>query len=123
MYYNFTIKEILRTHIEMMKIDLCEDLLYQKVTILFDIWVKQKELRYLFDLYNTIEKDTVLTMDENITRKLEENSTYKEQYVSFLMDHNLIFLMEVSDKIMLCNLLYYWLLSEIKVDKEILENI
>lgn len=117
----FTIHEILENKLKELKIELYEDFTYRKSCILFDIWKKQKELGYLFDLYSVLEENKTIDMGEVIT--YSPSNSYKEQYIKFLMNHDLVFLHEIQDPKILIHLIYYWLINQIKHDKLILNNI
>lgn len=117
----FTIKEVLETILKSLKIELYEEEKYKKSCILFDIWVKQKELGKLFDLYKCYEEN--ITMDLGPTIIYTPSLSYKEQYIKFLMQNDLIFLDTEKDPQILISLIYYWLVKEIKNDRDILLNI
>lgn len=114
----FNIKEILEKKIKEYKVDMFENLLYKKVCVLFDIWSKQKELAYLYDLYESIEKQVPINIGHIYT--YNNKSSYKEQYISFLMETDLIWIDECTDKKTVLNMIYYWLLADIKKDTKIL---
>ena len=61
-------------------------------------------------------------METSSTISFTKPPTYKEQYIEFLMQHDLIFLVEVKDKLSLLNLIFYWLLADVKKDKKLLDN-
>lgn len=117
----FTIKEVLENKLRELKKDFFEDQIFQKVSILFDIWTKQKELGYLFDLYETIESNKVINLGKVV--KYDPTLSYKDQYICFLMEHNLIWIDECEDNRSVLNMIYYWLLADIKKDKQILNKI
>ena len=117
----FTIQNVIQEKLQTLKVDLYEDNLYKKTCVLFDIWTKQKELGLLFDLYSAIEEDRIVNVGP--TTFFKDNENYKDQYIKFLLNNNLIFLHEVNDPVVLINLIYYWLLVEVKHDKKILNDI
>lgn len=118
---NFTIKEILETSLKKLKIELFEEEIYHRTCMLFDIWLKQKELRGLFELYKSYEENVIV--DLGPIQSYDRSKGYKEQYIKFLMNCNLIFLEEVTNPTNVIYLIYYWLLAEIKIDKKILAEI
>lgn len=129
MLYEFTIYDALSNKLNEIKVDVYENPLYEKTLILFDIWATQKKLGYLFDKYEAIEKKEKGIQDNQNTGGAMSSSisftkppTYKEQYIEFLMQHDLIFLEEVKDKLSLLNLIFYWLLADVKKDKKLLDN-
>lgn len=127
MLYNFTIHEVLSNKLNAIKVDVYETTLYQKTVLLLDIWATQKKLGYLFDKFEEIErKEKGLPEQPQYETSSASSSTkstsYKDQYVEFLMKHDLIFLEEVEDKVALLNLIYYWLLRDVKHDKKLLDN-
>ena len=127
MLYEFTIYDVLLDKLREIKVDVYENPLYKKTLILFDIWTTQKKLGYLFDKYEAVEEDEKGIQDNKNTGTSSSISftkppTYKEQYIEFLMQHNLIFLVEVKDKLSMLNLIFYWLLADVKRDKKLLDN-
>jgi hypothetical protein len=128
MLYEFTIYDVLLDKLGEIKVDVYENPLYEKTLILFDIWATQKKLGYLFDKYEAAEKkEKGLQDNKNTGESISSISftkppTYKEQYIEFLMQHDLIFLVEVKDKLSLLNLVFYWLLADVKKDKKLLDN-
>lgn len=113
----FTVKEILLNKLNSLKSELFEEPLYQKTLVLFDIWLKQKELLYLYDkIDNKYQTNT-----DNVYVYNKEKP-YKEQYISFLMITDTIFLEEVHEPIIVINLIYFWLLREVRIDKQILNQ-
>jgi len=113
----FTINEILDNTIKNLKTELFEEKKYQQVVMLFKIWQKQKELLYLYSSYAYLEEDKQFVVND--VTVYDPSKTYKQQYISFLMNTNLIFIEEQKNDLpMLLTLIYYWLLAEIKMDKE-----
>jgi len=129
MLYQFTIHDVMLDKLNEIKVDVYENSLYEKTLALFDIWATQKKLGYIFDKYETIEqKEKGIQDKKNICESasspisLTKPQSYKEQYIEFLMKYNLIFLVEVDDKLSLLNLIFYWLLADVKKDKKLLDN-
>lgn len=127
MLYEFTIYDVFLDKLNEIKVDVYENPLYQKTTVLFDIWATQKKLGYLFDKYEALEKKEKgipdnKSVETSSTISFTKPPTYKEQYIEFLMKHDLIFLVEVKDKLSLLNLIFYWLLADVKKDKKLLDN-
>lgn len=113
----FTIKEILENKINSLKEDLFEEKLYQQVVLLFNIWKTQKELLYYSTAYEYLEQDKQFTVND--VTFYDPSKKYKKQHISFLMKTNLIFLEEKKEEPMvLLNLIYYWILSEISIDRK-----
>lgn len=127
MLYEFTIYDVLLDKLNEIKVDVYENPLYQKTMVLFDIWATQKKLGYLFDKYKALERKEKgipdnKSVETSSTISFTKPPTYKEQYIEFLMQHDLIFLVEVKDKLSLLNLIFYWLLADVKKDKKLLDN-
>jgi hypothetical protein len=127
MLYEFTIYDVLLDKLNEIKVDVYENPLYQKTMVLFDIWATQKKLGYLFDKYEALERKEKgipdnKSVETSSTISFTKPPTYKEQYIEFLMQHDLIFLVEVKDKLSLLNLIFYWLLADVKKDKKLLDN-
>lgn len=127
MLYKFTIYDVLLDKLNEIKVDVYENPLYQKTMVLLDIWATQKKLGYLFDRYEALEKKEKgipdnKSVETSSTISFTKPPTYKEQYIEFLMQHDLIFLVEVKDKLSLLNLIFYWLLADVKKDKKLLDN-
>lgn len=126
MLYKFTIHEVLLNKLNEIKVDVYEQPLYKKTLVLFDIWATQKKLGYLFDQYEALErKEKGLpepTQHDSCSASSTKSSSYKDQYIEFLMKHDLIFLVEVEDKNSLLTLIFYWLLKDVKHDKKLLDN-
>lgn len=127
MLYEFTIYDVLLDKLNEIKVDVYENPLYQKTMVLFDIWATQKKLGYLFDKYEALERKEKgipdsKSVETSSTISFTKPPTYKEQYIEFLMKHDLIFLVEVKDKLSLLNLIFYWLLADVKKDKKLLDN-
>jgi len=119
MLYEFTIYDVLLDKLNEIKVDVYENPLYQKTMVLFDIWATQKKLGYLFDKYEALERKEKgipdnKSVETSSTISFTKPPTYKEQYIEFLMQHDLIFLVEVKDKLSLLNLIFYWLLADVK---------
>ena len=113
----FTIKDILENKINNLREDLFEEQLFQKVVVLFNIWKTQKELLYYSSVYEHLEQDKQFAVNDVTFYNPSEK--YKKQYISFLMKTNLIFLEEKKEEpLVLINLMYYWLLSEISIDRK-----
>lgn len=116
----FTIKNVFADKLKELKKDMYDELLYKKVNVLFQIWQKQKELGYLYDLYSEIESKKPIDVGPvNICSDL---LSYKDQYISFLMSQDLIWIEECKNNGTVLTMLYYWLLADIKKDKKILNN-
>lgn len=127
MLYQFTIHDVILDKLKEIKVDVYENPLYKKTLTLFDIWTTQKHLGYLFDRYEALERQERGIPEKtetcsSSTISLTKPASYKEQYVEFLMEHDLIFLVEVEDKLSLLNLIFYWLLKDVKKDKRLLDN-
>lgn len=127
MLYQFTIYDVILDKLNEIKIDVYETMLYKKTRLLFDIWATQKHLGYLLDKFSDLEREEqgLSTLKQPIDSEnlpVVEKKSYKEQYIEFLMEHGLIFLVEVKDKEILLNLIYYWLLEDVKRDKQLLDN-
>lgn len=127
MLYEFTIYDVLLDKLNEIKVDVYENPLYQKTMVLFDIWATQKKLGYLFDKYEALERKEKgipdnKSVETSSTISFTKPPTYKEQYIEFLIQHDLIFLVEVKDKLSLLNLIFYWLLADVKKDKKLLDN-
>lgn len=126
MLYKFTIHEVLLNKLNEIKVDVYEQPLYKKTLVLFDIWATQKKLGYLFDQYETLErKEKGLPepiQHDSCSASSTKSSSYKDQYIEFLMKHDLVFMMEVEDKNSLLTLIFYWLLKDVKHDKKLLDN-
>lgn len=118
---NFTIKNVIEEKIKEFKIDLFEEDLYKRVCILFNIWQKQKELGYLYDVYAALENKQTVNTGE--VYEYDEKISYKTQYISFLMKHDLIWLDDCKDKKTVLTMIYYWLLADIKKDKITLNSL
>lgn len=116
----FTIKNVFTDKLKEIKKEMYEDLLYKKVSTLLEIWQKQKELGYLYDIYSQIESDKPI--DIGPVYKFNELSSYKDQYITFLMEQDLIWIEECKNDEIVLTMIYYWLLSDIKKDKHILNN-
>lgn len=126
MLYQFTIRDVILDKLNEIKVDVYELPLYQKTLLLFDVWATQKHLGYLFDQFDNMErKEKGLPVHKEITSLADSKTqptAYKDQYIQFLMKHDLIFLVEEKDQNALLSLIYYWLLADVKKDKEILDN-
>lgn len=126
MLYKFTIHEVLLNKLNEIKVDVYEQPLYKKTLVLFDIWATQKKLGYLFDQYETLErKEKGLPepiQHDSCSASSTKSSSYKDQYIEFLMKHDLVFMVEVEDKNSLLTLIFYWLLKDVKHDKKLLDN-
>lgn len=119
MKYDFTKKEVIEGALNKIKVDVFENPLYQKTLILFEIWETQKKLGFLFDQYEEIS----IRVESNESSSIvSEKLSYKEQYIEFLMKHDLIFIEEVEDSLVLLNLLFYWILADVRKDKGLLDN-
>lgn len=110
----FSIREVLENKLKSLKSNNYDNPLYRKTCILYDIWLKNKELLYLLDLYKVYEENKVVELDDVTT--YDPSGTYKEQYISFLMKTDMIFIEEVEDDNTLITLIFYWLLREVKID-------
>lgn len=117
---NFTIKKVFADKLNDIKKEMYEELLYKKVTTLFQIWQKQKELGYLYDVYSAIESKKVV--DIGPIYNINDSLSYKTQYISFLMEQDLIWIEECENSEIVLTMIYYWLLADIKKDKKILNN-
>lgn len=117
---NFTIKNVFTDKLKEIKKELYENLLYKKVMTLLEIWQKQKELGYLYDLYSEIE--TKKPVNVGPIYKCNELLSYRDQYITFLMEHNLIWIEECENNEIVLTMIYYWLLADIKKDKKILDR-
>lgn len=126
MLYKFTIHEVLLNKLNEIKVDVYEQPLYKKTLVLFDIWATQKKLGYLFDQYEALErKEKGLPepmQHDSCSASSTKSSSYKDQYIEFLMKHDLVFMVEVEDKNSLLTLIFYWLLKDVKHDKKLLDN-
>lgn len=128
MLYQFTIHDVLLDKLNEIKVEVYESPLYEKTLTLFDIWATQKRLGFLFDKYEALERKEKGIQDKpnncgsTSAISFTKSPSYKEQYVEFLMEHDLIFLVEVKDHMALLNLIFYWLLADVKKDKKLLDN-
>ncbi|MFW6007623.1 MAG: hypothetical protein ACOCP8_00035 [archaeon] len=120
MKYAFNKQEIIKLHLDKLKLKYFENKILQKCYILFNIWGKQKELIYLFDKIEVFEgKETKLNIKTGCQSGPMSNK-YHEQYEQFLMENNLFFLTDCENDLSIINLIYYYLLNEIKEDKNYL---
>lgn len=123
MIYKFSIKDILENKLNSMKYNMYGDLLYEKVQLTYQVWLKQKELKYAYIMLDSLILNTTYKEEPFLSEEELKSLNYKEQYISFLIKHDLFFLEEVKEDKVILNLLYYWLLREIKIDKNQLNTI
>ena len=70
-----------------------------------------EKLGYLFDKYKALERKEKgipdnKSVETSSTISFTKPPTYKEQYIEFLMQHDLIFLAEIKNKLSLLNLIF-----------------
>lgn len=113
----FSIQEILTNEINNLKKDCYESNLFNKVDILFKIWLDQKDLLFQYKKLECFEKEVPFIIND--IRRVESKKDYKSQYISFLMETGLIFIEEQKDKPeIVLTLIYYWLIKEVNIDKK-----
>lgn len=115
------IKELLELKLKALLLEIPEDELLQKTYLLYNIWVKQKELAYHLSVYSEIGNDPSLKI-EGICY-CDTIPSNRDESIRLLFENDLIFLVEVTDPIVLTHLIYYKLLKDITHDKALLNNI
>ncbi|QUH22100.1 hypothetical protein [Alkaliphilus sp. B6464] len=119
MNYKFLLHDIFLDKLGSIKPEVFEEPLFQKTMILLDIWVTQKRLVDLLHEFDDLGKNKNIPITCSIYNG--KQLSYKEQYISFLMNNDLIFLEEVKEPQSLLNLIYYFLVREVKYDKDSLD--
>jgi len=100
----YSIYEIIHSRLIVNKHRLNDNLMYDKTLKLLDIWGTQARLIYLTNVY-----DNPAHVDENLI---------SDSYDTLLIKNDLIFIEEVSEPVILLNLIYYWLITQIRKDRE-----
>lgn len=103
---NYSIYEILYSRLIGNKHRLKNELIYEKTIKLLDIWDAQKRVIYLTRSFDN--------------PNYHDESLISESYITLLMENDLIFIEEVQDPVVLLNLIYYWLVANIKKNSQII---
>lgn len=100
----YSIYEIILSRLIINKPRLHDNLMFEKTFKLLDIWETQSKLIYLTNSYD----------DPHFIYERLICSSYDE----LLLKNDLIFIEEVSEPVIMLNLIYYWVIMQIKRDRE-----